>query len=166
MFPLKKNSCASIPYFLLLGFCLFLFSACVTTDVFEKNVAIPNHAWNTTFKPTISFTVKDSTVPYHIYVVVRHTDAYRYKNIWINVHTQAPSDVTSSQPLDLQLATDNKGWLGTGMDDIFEHRILLTPAQQPERLRKGTYLFRIANIMREDPLEHVMNVGIRVEKAK
>lgn len=166
MFPLKKNSYASIPYFLLLGFCLFLLSACVTTDVFEKNVAIPNHAWSPNFKPTISFTIKDTTVPYHIYVVLRHTDAYRYKNIWINVHTQAPSGTASSQPLDLQLATDDKGWLGTGMDDIYEHRIQITPPKYPKLLKAGTYNFTLENIMREDPLDYVMNVGIRVEKAK
>ncbi len=69
------------------------------------------------------------------------------------------------QRLDLRLATDDKGWLGSGMDDIFEHRILVT--QQPVLLKKaGSYLFRLENIMREDPLEHVMNVGIRVEKVK
>lgn len=79
---------------------------------------------------------------------------------------QAPGDSTISQSLELPLATDSKGWLGTGMDDIFEHRILITPAQQPQPFKKGTYRFRLTNIMREDPLEHVMNVGIRVEKAK
>lgn len=69
------------------------------------------------------------------------------------------------QRLDLRLATDDKGWLGSGMDDIFEHRILVT--QQPVVLKRvGTYVFRLENIMREDPLEHVMNVGIRVEKVK
>jgi gliding motility-associated lipoprotein GldH len=64
---------------------------------------------------------------------------------------------------ELALATDSKGWLGTGMDDIFEHRILITALERP---RAGTYKFLLGNIMREDPLEYVMNVGIRVEKGK
>ena len=141
-------------------------ASCNTVDIFEKNVAIPNHAWNSQFKPSISFDITDTTSLYNIYVVIRHTDAYRYKNIWVNIAAQPPGGASTSQSLELQLATDSKGWLGTGMDDIFEHRILLTAAQQPERLKKGTYHFRIGHIMREDPLEHVMNVGIRVEKAK
>ncbi|MBO9566479.1 MAG: gliding motility lipoprotein GldH [Niastella sp.] len=141
-------------------------ASCTTVDVFEKNVAIPNHAWSSQFKPSVSLDINDTTSLYNIYLVIRHTDAYRYKNIWVNVTAQPPAGSPTSQSLELQLATDSKGWLGTGMDDIFEHRILITPAQKPILLKKGTYQFTIANIMREDPLQHVMNVGIRVEKAK
>jgi hypothetical protein len=47
------------------------------------------------------------------------------------------------------------------MDDIYEHRIKLT---DPIRLNAGEYKMKIENIMREDPLMHVMSVGLRVEK--
>ena len=135
-------------------------------DVFEKNVAIPDHAWSSRFKPEISFTVQDTLARYNIYAVVRHTDAYEFNNIWINIYTKVPGDsVMRKQQLDLKLATDEKGWLGSGMDDIFEHRILITA--QPEALTKaGTYIFSFENIMRVDPLPGVLNMGIRVEKAK
>ena len=60
------------------------------------------------------------------------------------------------------LATNN-GWLGTGMDDIYEHQLPLTP--EPIQLRKaGVYTFTIEHIMREDPLENIMDVGLRLEK--
>ena len=142
----------------------FLITACTKVDVFEKNVTIPNHEWSSTFKPEIAFEITDTLSAYNIFAVVRHSDAYRYKNIWLNVYAHAPGDTINKQQLDLQLATDDKGWLGSGMDDIYEHRILITG--KPVALRAGTYRFRLENIMREDPLEHVFNVGIRVEKAK
>jgi gliding motility-associated lipoprotein GldH len=163
---LKRTSSQYILNFTLIISSFLLICSCTTVDIFEKNVAIPNHAWSSQFKPEISFEIQDTTSRYHIYVVIRHTDAYRYKNIWLNVEIQSPGGTTRSQSLDLQLATDDKGWLGSGMDDIFEHRILITPPQRPEVLKKGTYRFRLSNIMREDPLDHVMNMGIRVEKAK
>lgn len=163
---MKRNRYFQILPLSLLVSCFLVISSCTTIDVFEKNVAIPKQAWSSQFKPEISFEIKDTNSFYNIYLVIRHTDAYRYKNIWVNIETQAPGGSKNSQSLELQLATDSKGWLGTGMDDIFEHRILITPAQRPEALKKGIYRFRIANIMREDPLEHVMNVGIRIEKAK
>lgn len=144
--------------------CLFLITACTTVDVFEKNITIPNHEWSSQFKPEITFKIKDTLSSYNIFAVIRHTDAYRYKNIWVNIYTQSPGDSLKKQQLDLKLATDAKGWLGTGMDDIYEHRILIT--EKPLFLKAGTYLFRLENIMREDPLEHIMNVGIRVEKVK
>ena len=147
-------------------FILFIFLAsCGTADVFEKNISIPNHEWSGSFKPEISFEITDTTSLYNLYVVLRHTDAYRYKNIWINAYMQIPGDTLKKQRLELRLATDDKGWLGSGMDDIFEHRILIT--HTPQQFRKsGVYKFRLENIMREDPLQYVMNVGIRVEKAK
>jgi hypothetical protein len=52
------------------------------------------------------------------------------------------------------------------MDDIFEHRIQITAPHSPERLSAGTYRFKLENIMREDPLKNVMNVGIRLERAQ
>ncbi len=142
----------------------FLFGACTTVDVFEKNVTIPRHEWSNSFKPEIVFEIKDTLSAYNIFAVVRHSDAYRYKNLWMNVYIQSPGDTLKKQKLDLKLATDDKGWLGSGMDDIYEHRILITG--KPVTLKAGTYRFRLENIMREDPLEHVMNVGIRVEKAR
>jgi len=143
------------------------FGACQTNiDVFEKNIAIPEHAWSSGFKPEIKFTVRDTLSRYNIYAVIRHTDAYEFNNIWLNIYTKIPGDsITRKQQLDLKLATDEKGWLGSGMDDIFEHRILITA--QPEALNKaGEYIFRLENIMRVDPLPEVLNIGIRVEKAK
>jgi len=137
--------------------------SCGTIDVFEKNVSIPDHEWSNSFKPEISFEISDTTALYNIYVVLRHTDAYRYNNIWLNVYFQMP-DTTVKQRLDLRLATDEKGWLGSGMDDIYEHRILITRTPQQFR-NSGIYRFRLEQIMREEPLQHVMNVGIRVEKA-
>ena len=152
----------------LLSYLVILVSfvtSCGTIDVFEKNVSIPNHEWSNAFKPEIAFEVSDTTSFYDIYVVLRHTDAYRYKNIYMNIYTQVPGDTLLKQRLELQLATDDKGWLGSGMDDIFEHRIRIT--KEAQKLRKpGLYKFTLEQIMREDPLQNVMNVGIRVEKVK
>ena len=152
---------------MLIGLLVFIsfVTSCETIGVFEKNVSIPNHEWNTAFKPEIAFEINDTTSFYNIYVVLRHTDAYRYKNIWMNVYTQVPGDTLRKQRLDLLLAADDKGWLGSGMDDVFEHRIRIT--SEPQKLSKpGMYVFRLEQIMREDPLQHVMNAGIRVEKVK
>mgnify|MGYP000884079810 CR=1 FL=1 len=165
MFLLKKfkgGLLSHIIYATLFAACL---SSCQPIDVFERNVRIPGFAWQSDFKPEISFEITDTTSRYIIYIVLRHTDAYRYKNIYMNVQTRTPAGETLNQQLELQLATDEKGWLGSGMDDIYEHRIPITPPQEPVSLQAGTYTFRLENIMREDPLEHVMNVGIRIERS-
>lgn len=139
-------------------------TSCKTVDIFEKNVNIPRQQWDRSFQPEILFNISDTTVLYNIYVTLRHTYAYNFNNIWLNIHFRLPGDTVRQQRLDIQLADNEKGWIGTGMDDIYEVRRLISP--QPYRFnRSGECSFILEQIMRENPLEHIMNVGIRVEKA-
>ena len=136
--------------------------SCTTIDIFEKSVAIPRHEWKSDYRPSFEFTITDTTTLYNIFLVLRHTEKYNFNNIYINLTAQLPGqDTVIRIRQDLRLANDANGWEATGMDDIYEHRKELGP---PQTLRGGTYTFTIEQIMREDPLLHVMDVGLRVEK--
>lgn len=151
--------------FAILAALVFTLAGCTTVDVFEKNASFPNRQWPSARQPDFSFEITDTVSRYNIYVVVRHLDAYRYNNLWLNIYTKAPGDSTAKpQALDLQLASNDKGWLGAGMDDIYEHRIKIS--QAPLALKAGLYKFQLEQIMRDEPLENILNVGIRVEKAQ
>ncbi|GAO42866.1 gliding motility lipoprotein GldH [Flavihumibacter petaseus] len=155
---------ALLSYSVLLTVLALSVASCEKVAVFEKNEMIPGHQWSAGFKPSVQFNIDDSTSRYNLFVVLRHSDAYRYNNLWVNIHTTAPGDSAAKvQALDLTLANNEKGWLGTGMDDIYEHRIRIT--QDAVTLKKGLYQFQLEQIMRDDPLANVYNVGIRVEKA-
>ncbi len=149
----------------LVSCALFLYS-CGTLDLFERSVAIPGHAWKSNYKPSFTFTIKDTSSPYDLFLILRHNDKYSFNNIYINLYAQTPgTDSPQAARYDLVLGTDEKGWLASGMDDIYEHRIALTPTDQPSYFRKpGNYTFTIEQIMREDPLKNVLNVGLRIEK--
>jgi gliding motility-associated lipoprotein GldH len=152
--------------FFIVFFGICVLSSCTTVDIYEKTDAIPGHKWRSNFKPTFSFEIKDTSIPYNIFFVIRHTEKYNYNNIYINLISKQPaSDSIIKQQLDIPLA-NNEGWLATGMDDIYEHRYPLSSTQGAYFRKPGIYTFSIEQIMREDPLEHVMNVGIRIEKKK
>lgn len=140
-----------------------LMGSCIENGVFERTVTFPDHEWRSTDSALVTFEIKDTTSYYNLFFVLRHTDAYHYNNIWIRIKTKGPTDaVNSADLIDLPLATQEK-WNGTGMDDIFEQRILLT--KNPVRFNKpGTYTFYVEHAMRENPLESVLNAGIRLEK--
>jgi gliding motility-associated lipoprotein GldH len=146
--------------------CFVLLTSCSSVDIFEKSVSIPGHAWKSDYKPSFTFTIKDTSSPYELYLVLRHNDKYNFNNMYVNIYARQPgSDSTQKVMYDLKLGTNAEGWLGTGMDDIYEHRIPLTPSDQELYFRKkGDYTFTIEQIMREDPLKNVFNVGLRVEK--
>ncbi|HEV3251048.1 MAG TPA: gliding motility lipoprotein GldH [Puia sp.] len=153
-----------ISLFLLTG-CLILAACNPSLDVFEKNVSLPLQQWQAEFKPQLSFSITDTIALYNIFVVIRHTDAYRYNNMWIRATVEQPGDsALRTQQYDITLASNDKGWFGSAMDDIYEHRALIQP--QTKFKRQGEYHFTLEQTMREDPLQHVLNVGIRVEKVK
>lgn len=146
--------------------CALFLSACSSIDLYEKSVSIPGHSWKSNFKPSFTFTIKDTTSPYQVYFILRHNDKYNYNNIYLNIKTQQPGrDSIQQGSYDLELATNEKGWLASGMDDIYEHRIPLTPSDQPFYfINPGDYTFTVEQIMREDPLKNVLNAGLRIEK--
>jgi len=142
--------------------CGLQLTACNSIGVFEKNTAFKKQEWAGNNKPSFSFTIKDTLAAYNIYLVLRHTDAYSFNNIWMKVTRKGP-DTSYTQQVDLRLATNAQGWLGTGMDDIWEHRIPII--QGGTRFRKsGDYEFTLEQVMRQDPLQHILNAGIRIEK--
>ncbi|MEJ7911625.1 MAG: gliding motility lipoprotein GldH [Chitinophagaceae bacterium] len=153
--------------FLLPAVVTLVFFSCTTIDLYEKVATIPAHQWKTSFKPSFTFIITDTAAPYQLFIVLRHNSQYNYNNIWVNLHTKSPDGSSAKVPYELPLATNERGWLGTGMDDLYEHRIALTPLNQNFYFKKGgAYTFTLEHIMREDPLQHVMNVGLRVEKKK
>lgn len=144
------------------------FNSCTTIDLYEKHVSIPGHDWKSDFKPRFRFTIKDTTAGYQIFFIMRHDEKYSFNNIYVDITNKAPgADSSTTSRLPLTLATNDKGWLGSGMDDIYEHRIALNREEDPFIFRTpGEYEFTVAQIMREDPLRHVYSVGIRIEKIK
>ncbi len=157
-----KSSLFSFSFFTVLVFLFLVLASCNSIDVFEKTRAFPEHEWKSKDTATFSFDIKDTSSRYNVYFVLRHEDAYRKKNIWVDITVKSP-DSTYKLKREFNLA-DNTHWLGSAMDDIIEHRININA--QPIALKKGQYSFVLQQVMREDPLQYVLNAGIRVEKSK
>lgn len=143
---------------------LFIIS-CGNIDLFEKQAQIPSQQWFYDYVPRFTFHIDDTASLYHVYLVLRHTDLYNYNNIWLRVGAKAPGDSVHFQNINLTLGTDSKGWEGSGMDDIYEVRKNISSGPVSFKA-PGDYTFSIAQIMRENPLRYILNVGIRVEKIK
>src|SRR5437763_4568093 len=91
------------------------FFSCSHIDLYEKVVPLPNHQWQSNFRPAFNFTVKDTNLPYQLYFIVRHNNQYKYNNVWVNLYAKGPADTVHKFVLELPLAT-KEGWLGSGMD--------------------------------------------------
>ena len=139
-------------------------AGCETIQIYEQNTSYANHQWSSKQPNKYQFSVTDTNALYNIIFVIRHHNAYHYKNIWVELSIKAPNGSITKDAANLNLADDEKGWLGTGMDDIYDQRIPVRA--QPIKLNKGIYEITLHHTMREDPLQNVLATGIRVEKAK
>lgn len=160
-----RNSLFLRPRFFVLTAIILSAAACREVPMYEKLVTVPGTAWQQSFQPEYSFLVKDTSAAYRIYVVLRHTNEYPYRNIWMNVSVRYPGDsAVRMQQFELPLASGEQ-WLGTGMMDVYERRVLLLPDAVKFKT-PGTITFTLQHNMRQDPLPHVLQAGIRVEPAE
>jgi len=156
----------SAPLFII--HCSFFFASCLPSPAYQASKAIPKAAWDYSYKPAFSFDIPDTTERYQVYFLVRHTEAYPYRNMWLWLESKGPADSTAVRArIEVPLANPAGVWLGRGASGIYEHRVLLTPGGRARKFpNAGRYTFRFEQAMRENPLPEVLNVGLRVERAR
>lgn len=147
---------------------LFLFvgllGSCVYSNVFEKNVSLKGFKWNEKNIPAFTFNITDTTSDYDMYFLMRHTEAYPYSNIWLNIKTIFPDGDSSAQSkIEIPLANEDGKWSARGFDEIWEHRSLI--ASPLHFSKPGAYTIRLQHIMRVETLPEIISIGIRLEKA-
>ncbi len=141
---------------------LAMISGCTEIDLHENHTRIPGFKWQHSFPAKGNFIITDTSASYNIYIVLRHTDAYKYSNIWLNLGFRNPGDSTYFRKINLELATDAGGWEGSGMNDIWEVRKLI--GNMYHFSKPGEYHYEMNQIMRDNPLPGIMSAGLRVEK--
>lgn len=150
---------------LLIFFCILLCSVgCIPSNTFEKNEAITFHKWHKKDVKSFEFNISDTSSRYLVYARIRHTDAYNFSNIWLDVETIKPNGSITKQKVELPLAEASGKWTGKGMNEIYEHKIRLSGNTSTKFDQKGSYIVKLHQIMRENPLQEILSVGIRLER--
>lgn len=147
---------------------LFCYSCNVPSPYFQKQVAIPETLWSYNFQPTFKLEIKDTASQYKMYFLIRHDESFPFANIWFRINEKKPGQksFTEGKRIQKSLADAEGKWLGTGMGTIWEHKIPLGPKEGIQFKELGIYELKIEQLMRQNPLPAVLNVGLIVEKMK
>jgi gliding motility-associated lipoprotein GldH len=139
-----------------------LFVACNKINVYEKRVTIPNHTWDKSFVPTFTFNNNAADKTNYLFAIVRHTNNYPYNNIYVKLTIKNAKDSSITKEINIPLTKSNanKEWANKGMDDIYEIKYPLAPFAGDA----GKYTFTLENIMRDNPLPEILNIGLRLER--
>lgn len=156
-------------FFLLLGACRY------TAPDYQQQYAVPDGGWRYEQPMRFQFQVDDTTAGYQLYLILRHTNAYPFSNIWLRLGTKKPDDTAMQfARFEVTLAaapginadgTTAGGWLGRGMGEVWEQRRPLYPLSHPLYFnRTGMYIVELSQDMRLNPLPDVLQAGLRLEK--
>ena len=142
---------------------LFLVS-CDPHRVYEKNIRIPNGIWSYDNIVKFEVMVEDTASNHNLYVNVRNANLYPTSNLYLFITTTAPSGHSVQDTLEVILADSRGKWLGHGLGDIWDLRQIYK--ENIRFAQRGMYTFEIQQAMRTEDLPYILDVGLRVEKAK
>lgn len=141
-----------------------IFTGCDPSRVYEKNEKIPDYNWDQNYPLTFIVNITD-TVSYHnIYLNVRNAGYYRFSNLFVFINTRLPQGNIQRDTAECNLASPDGKWLGDGLGDIWDNRILFKEHMRFPKI--GEYRFDLVQAMRVNPLQGIMDIGIRIEKEK
>lgn len=153
----------SLRYVLILLLALVVIS-CDPSRYFEENKKVEKGEWEQNSPLQFQSIIEDTTLVYNVYVNVRNAGNYRFSNLYLFINTIFPGGQIQRDTLECILSAPDGRWLGDGLGDIFDNRILFKEGVKFPQA--GEYRFELFQAMRINPLPGIMDAGIRIEKAK
>lgn len=143
--------------FLALGF----LSSCDQNRFFEQNNEIQDEAWTYDDIKNFEVQMEDTNSLFNFYLNVRNTNEYPFANLYVFVETTFPDSLVARDTIELQLASRNGEWLGSGQGRYKYNQFILRKGMR--FVQKGNYSFRIEQGMRSEILTGISDIGIRLE---
>jgi gliding motility-associated lipoprotein GldH len=139
----------------------FLFS-CHTGSIYNESKSIPGYKWNADQTISFSAPVSDTLNAFDINLVIRTTNSYPYRNLFLFIETRSPEDYRIKDTVEYFLADEKGNWYGSGLGDINDLSVpFKTNVLFPDT---GKYVFNIRQGMREQNLSGVSDIGIQISK--
>lgn len=149
---------------LVASLAVMMLTSCDPRRVFEKNQELPDYTWERGKVLKFIADIQDTITSHNVYINLRNGSGYPYSNLFLFVTTHAPKGGMIRDTVELTLADAKGKWLGKGLGDIWDNRILYK--RSVKFPFKGTYTFELEQAMRNTKLPSVMDAGIRIEKVK
>jgi gliding motility-associated lipoprotein GldH len=145
--------------FFLLG--ILGLQSCKKAALYDKNLEINDGNWSIAQKPQFLVSIEDTLQNTDVYINLRNSSCYPYSNIFLFINTTFPNGKQARDTLECILANDKGQWLGDGLGDIWDNRILFK--KNVRFPQKGVYTFEFEQAMRLDPLPCISDIGLRLE---
>ena len=139
-------------------------ASCDPKRVYEKNEKIANNNWDQNTPLVFLVNITDTAHLNNVYINVRNAGFFSFSNLFLFINTRFPQGQMERDTLECALASPDGKWLGEGLGDIWDNRILFK--KNVRFPQTGEYRFELVQAMRINPLPGIMDAGIRIEKAE
>jgi gliding motility-associated lipoprotein GldH len=158
---MNKKTLTYSSYVILFSLLLFM-SSCNKNVVYSKYHTFENDEWKEKEKAVFDVEINDTQSLNDINLMVRHLDAYPYRNLYLFVTTSYPDGKVLKDTMEIILSNQKGEWQGSGAGDIFDFKV---PVKKNVRFAlAGKYQFTFEQAMRVDPLPMIMDFGFEIQK--
>jgi len=155
------NLTTSKNWFLILVLGLILIS-CDDNALYDNYQKVEENTWAHDNALTFKIDIEDTISPCNLFINIRHTDSYRYSNLYMILKSTLPNKRFEIDTLEFILAQPNGKWIGKSSGSIVVLSSLIRPASNFPK--SGEYKFELIQAMRDEELPEVTDIGMRVEK--
>ena len=156
MKSLLKNS-----FFVLFSACLL--TACNENTVYHSYQSLPDEGWGKS--DTLSFQIPiTGSIPttLRLFAEVRNRIEYPYHDLHLFISQNLQdSTVWRTDTIAFSLADSTGRWTGHGWGSIYQSETFIKSVLP---LRSGNYTIKVINGMKDEKLQGLSDVGIRIEK--
>ncbi|MFY9154226.1 MAG: gliding motility lipoprotein GldH [Prolixibacteraceae bacterium] len=138
------------------------FASCDRKKVFESYYELNPKGWNKDSVVVFNVPLTDTTRNHSLFVNIRNKGTYPYSNLYLFLSVGAPDGSLVTDTVEFTLAEASGKWKGSGIGGLHDNQILYkTSVYFP---RKGNYKFMIKQGMRDNVLEGIRDIGLRIER--
>lgn len=142
---------------------LSVFTGCDRKKVFESYQSIGTKGWNKDSLVVFKVNLTDTMRNHNLYVNIRNMGTYSYSNLWLFFTVGSPDGKLNTDTVEFSLAEPTGRWKGSGLGDLHDNQILYKKSVYFPK--KGDYTFTIKQGMRDNVLQGIRDIGIRIEKS-
>lgn len=149
----------------------FLLLSCNSNAIFDQYIPIENHQWHS--EREIEFIVNniDTISANNVFINIRNNKNYEFSSLFLIAKLELPNGYKVIDTLEYEMTDASGNWLGSGFTDLKENKLFYK--ENVVFSEMGTYKFNIRHATRgindiqgKNPLEGIVDIGLRIEKIK
>ena len=138
-----------------------LLAACTTRPIYSVYTQIDEKGWHQDSLCTFHFDIADTQATYDLVLYFRHTERFRYQNLWLFVGSDVNPE-NKKDTIEIYLADDRGRWLGNNHNGFVEMPVLYEQTLSFDSI--GSFSLSVQQGMRDSILKEILAVGLEINK--